>query len=366
MSPMRIRQVFSGRRDSRGERASRQGFTLIELIASVSIISLLIALLLPAVQSAREAARRVACANNLRQLGLAMSAYQSSWRTYPLLYEGLSTSDGTPSGRILGLGDFSVHCPLLPSLEQGGLYDSINFSVTTANVIPRMVKVDPHLANSTASRVVVAAFLCPSDPSAGSWTQDGAGTNFRANLGTVMPPSGLSLAPIEGHNGAFVALRALGPESYLDGLSNTMAFSEKPIGNIAKGPYDRFIGYWWSEPGALYSTADVLIAICRSVGATPPHYSNIVGTSWLLPGMKYTTYNHNAGPNRAVPDCEGGWNGGDPPLYSGSFAARSYHPGGVHACAIDGHVRFVLNSVQLSVWRAAGTRAGGEAATGLD
>ncbi len=344
----------------------RRGFTLIELLVCVSIIVLLMALLLPAVQSAREAARRGTCANNLRQFGLALNTYQSTFKTFPLLYHGLVTSDGTPGGRILGLGAFSIHCALLPALEQSALANSINFSVPGAAEVGTIDFNVPHPANLTASKVVVATFLCPSDPAASRDLSGGAGTNYRTNLGTALNPSGGSVGPIEGQNGAFVFLQAIGPESFLDGLSNTMAFAEKPAGDISGGPFDRFIGYWWADSGALYTSADGLIAACRSSGAAPPHYSNIVGGVWLLPGLKYTYYNHNSGPNRDVPDCQGGWNAGEPPLLNGSFAARSYHPGGVHACAADGHARFVRDAVQLPVWRALGTRAGGEVGTDID
>lgn len=342
------------------------GFTLIELLVSLSIISILIALLLPAVQSAREAARRAACSNNLRQMGLALNSYQSGRGTFPLLYEGLVTSDGTPKGTPLGFGAFSVHSSLLPYLEQPGLYDSINFSVPGPGDAGSFDVSRPHPANGTAARIALALFLCPSDP-AGRSDEGWAGTNYRSNLGTVLPPSGASAAPIEGLNGAFAPLRAFGPEVFLDGLSTTAAFSEKPSGGgTERGAYNRFIGYWWESSGALYTSADELIAICRSRRSDPPFYSNGVGTTWLQPSFKQTYYNHNAGPNRDVPDCIGGWNGGEPPLSNGSFAARSYHPGGVYVGLVDGHVKFVTNSVGLAVWRGAGTRAGDEATGGLD
>ena len=160
------------------------GFTLIELLVSVSIVSILIGLLLPAVQSAREAARMASCANNLHQLGLALGAYQSAHGTFPYLYDGLVTTDGTPKGKCLGIGAFSVHSSLLPQLEQGPLYNAINFSVPGSDDASYAGGSWPHPANETAARVTLGVFLCPSDPCGGS--KEGWGRTNYGSSGTCV------------------------------------------------------------------------------------------------------------------------------------------------------------------------------------
>src|SRR5579872_536707 len=140
-------------------RNRRRGFTLIELLVVIAIIAVLVSLLLPAVQQAREAARRSQCKNNLKQFGLAMHNYLSSYSVFPLC--GSST-----------VNSMSVHTFLLPSLDQGPLYNQINFNVIWS---------DP--SNAVPLAAVVPMFLCPSDsPDAipAGW----AGTNYRASQGS--------------------------------------------------------------------------------------------------------------------------------------------------------------------------------------
>jgi prepilin-type N-terminal cleavage/methylation domain-containing protein/prepilin-type processing-associated H-X9-DG protein len=352
-------------RDLRRSDVGRGGFTLIELLVSVSIIAILIGLLLPAIAASREAARHVQCSDNLRQMGLALNQYVAQHQTYPLLNDGISTN---ARGAMTGFGAFSVLSSLLPYLEQAPLYGQINFSVPGGpgelSHVGDFAGI-PHPANTTVARTVLAAFTCPSDPVqgvVGAW----AGANYRSNLGTVVPPPKGSAAPSEGQNGAFAPLKTFGPAAFTDGASATVAFSEKPGGRPGAGPFSRFIGYWWKEGGPLYSTSDQLVAFCGSLRGNPPSYRNDVGIAWLLPNMQCTYYNHNAGPNSAAPDCVGGWNSSDPPLDNGSFAARSYHPGGVHAAFVDGHVQFIRDSIGVPTWRALGTRAGGEMVGKID
>jgi len=345
--------------------AARGGFTLIELLVVISVISLLIGLLLPAVQSAREAARRASCGNNLRQIGLALNQYQSTWTHYPLLYEGLFTRPDKDGEAPQGFGSFSVHSTLLPFLDRSDAYHAINHQVPVISELVHFDPTAPHPANATVGRLSVDVFLCPSDPvraRVGEW----GGVNFRANIGTVIPPSGAgaSLAPVEGVNGAFIVGGSVGAGDFLDGASSTVAFSEKPKGAESRGGLDRFIGHWWQDYGLLYTTADELLAACRMLDEPPQSYSNEVGAIWMQWGLKNTEYTHNAVPNSAVPDCQGGWNASSYPFRNGSFAARSYHPNGVNAAFVDGHVAFIGASVDVRTWRALGTRDGGEPVSG--
>ena len=121
----------------------RGAFTLVEVLVAIGVIGLLVALLIPAVQSARESARRLKCSNNLHQLGIALQAYASSFGMLPGAYSGKA---------------FSIHAMLLPGLEQTTLYNSINFSCASVSLSSR-----ERYPNLTSARTSVDLFLCPSD-----------------------------------------------------------------------------------------------------------------------------------------------------------------------------------------------------------
>ena len=146
-------------------RRSRNAFTLIELLVVIAIISVLIALLLPAVQAAREAARRTQCTNNLKQFGLALHNYASNWDCFPPFCTVPTTLVAFP---------YSIHSRLLPFLEQGNLFNQINFSL-------------PFQIQSTVTGTRVASFVCPSEVNdqpvvnAGITYQP---TTYGANVGT--------------------------------------------------------------------------------------------------------------------------------------------------------------------------------------
>jgi prepilin-type N-terminal cleavage/methylation domain-containing protein len=140
----------------------RLGFTLIEPLVVIAIISVLIALILPAVQSAREAARRISCVNNLKQIGLGLHNYESIAGTFPPSNVA-SLVNGTFS-----YNGFSVHARILPLMEQGVVFDAINFSFTHRTV-----------QNSTVVGLAISCFLCPSDPNSGGLTPFPSGVNAR-------------------------------------------------------------------------------------------------------------------------------------------------------------------------------------------
>jgi len=325
-----------------------RGFTLIELLVVISLISLLIGLALPAVQSARDAARRIQCANNLKQLGLAINAYEATHGVFPNANFGF---------RLHGRGSLSFSTPasvfvgMLPYLDQGMLYASVNFTIPE----PFIRTLYPNPANNTAAETTVATLLCPADPVRGGtrW----AGTNYRANLGVLIPPE-VDVLYREGYNGAFVfpSPSYLPLAEFKDGLSTTAALSEKPRGRPGKhARFNRFVGYW--DNAYLYDTIDELMAACTLGASEPTLYVNDVGNLWFHPYYRYTQYNHNARPNSAVPDCVGGEG---PSGGAGLFSARSYHPGGVNLVFADGHVSFVTSHIDVETWRAFGTRNGGE------
>jgi prepilin-type N-terminal cleavage/methylation domain-containing protein len=141
-------------------RGKLGGFTLIELLVVIAIIAVLIALLLPAVQSAREAARRAQCINNMKQMGLALANYEAATGAYPQAYCQVGFSDpknqcGTANDG--GWGNWSPHAYLLPYMDGGPVYNSINFSISAADNLDNATQ-------ATAISTRVASFLCPSSP----------------------------------------------------------------------------------------------------------------------------------------------------------------------------------------------------------
>jgi prepilin-type N-terminal cleavage/methylation domain-containing protein/prepilin-type processing-associated H-X9-DG protein len=316
----------------------RPAFTLIELLVVIAIIGVLIALLLPAVQSAREAARRMQCTNNLKQIGLALHNYHDTRGAFP---PNRYTFNGNYS--------FSALSQLLPHMEQNQLYSALNFS---------LMRTDP--GNATGRAVGVNSFLCPSD--GGQNLPPGmAATNYKANEGAnimhlygAADPTGsnASLPPPDGPFFANVSYRLA---DILDGTSNTCAFSEMLIGDqsdtIATENRDIF------RPGTFPATLDAAVADCKTVV-----WTNVALQGWSTSGTPWTDgsgatsmYKHVATPNNR--SC----------MYPPSrlmLTARSLHPGGVNVLFCDGSVRFVKDSVSPVPWRAIGSRNRGEVVSG--
>ena len=316
---------------------NRRAFTLIELLVTLGIIGVLAGLLLPAVGSARESARRAQCANNLRQLGLAMIDYESANRVFPPVFPSPYSPAWPRSQR-----QYSGHASMLPYLDQAPLYHAINFEVE--NREPRVHTTPPAwlAINETARATRVGLFLCPTDPASRSGMN-----SYRINRGWVY---GDWFRFPRWSFGVFEAR----PQEVTDGLSNTVAMSEKLIG-LGGGPMnarrDVFLGRLLGSD----ATPDDFLEVCRAkegyVG-----YLTFAGSDWLLSTSLHTTYNHLYPPNGDIMDCSG--TGINP--FVGLFTARSDHPGGVMTLWGDGAVRFVRNGISREVWKAVATRAGGE------
>src|SRR5262245_14580625 len=199
-------QRFEGYPMTRNPRAA---FTLVELLVVIAIIGVLVALILPAVQSAREAARRMSCSNNLRQIGLALQTSESIHKAFP------SSLRPTPVDANGLFNGWSVHGQILPYLEQAGLYQGINFDL-------------PYSAQSSISSVRVKSFICPAEI--------GSTNRYDAAVAVVhVPPNYVVnqgpwfiFNPVtrEGSVGAFRHYQPLRPAEFTDGLSQTLGFSE--------------------------------------------------------------------------------------------------------------------------------------------
>lgn len=195
---------------------SRPAFTLIELLVVMAIIGVLVALLLPAVQAAREAARRLGCVNNLKQVGIGLHGYHDVFGTFPA--GGWIASPGQPGTALMNSGWSSA---VLPWVEQKSLYDSLNLNL-------------PYKAaqNSTAASTVLRVYLCPSEPRRSLWNQ-APGDPFPsadADYGGMYGPRGIGVAPITNNppRGAFVFNQNISMAQVRDGSTQTIFVGEAP------------------------------------------------------------------------------------------------------------------------------------------
>jgi prepilin-type N-terminal cleavage/methylation domain-containing protein/prepilin-type processing-associated H-X9-DG protein len=327
----------------------RSGFTLIELLVVIAIIGVLVSLLLPAVQSAREAARRVQCTNNLKQLGLAVHNYEGTNGVLPpaLTIRGSGTT-------VSWFGGWSVHGRVLPFLEQNNTFNSINFNVSYS-----------HPDNTTVSGLTVSAFICPSEPKTQpvphSFGLAGV-TNYGWNMGDWYVWGGFNGAA---NRAPFQVNLSRRWADFTDGTGATILASEVKTNQA-----------YLRDCGGLsrVNTPGNVPAPNADPATVAPEYNagcnlQVTGhTEWVDGHVHQAGFTTAWTPNRrtaraSTPAQDLDLNGQREAIGGPTYAAitsRSYHPGGVNALFGDGSVRFLKNSVDGNAWRALGSMAGGE------
>jgi len=332
----------------------------------IAIIAVLIALLLPAVQSAREAARRIQCTNNLKQMGLGLHNYEGVAGAFP------PSNIASYIGGVYTYNGFSVHARILPFMEQGVAFNSINFSFTHRTV-----------QNSTVVGLALTCFLCPSDPNMSGLTAFPSGVNARVpcygfNEGDWFIWNGVS---VNGSNNGPNNRGVFGPNqsrriaTFTDGTSQTVLASDVK----ALNPFCQ-VGGQFSESDLSSPTAPLPSPYADPLSVAS-EYTTVAACNSIPPGQGHTAWvdgnPQETGMTTAFPPNKQARNptsGADldiltvltshnQPQY-GAITARSYHPGGVNTLFADGSVRFIKSSIDGATWRALGTIAGAEVISG--
>lgn len=315
--------------------SKRAGFTLVELLVVIAIIGILVSLLLPAVQAARGAARRMSCSNNLKQIALALHNYHDTERAFP------------PSAAItrgMTFDPWSAQARLLPYLEQANLETLVSWELSYA--------AQPHVPKTR-----VAAYQCPSeirDEARVTSTLTHYPLNYGINLGTwfIFDPT-----TNRGGKGLVFPNSRTDMASISDGTSNTLAFAEIK----AYTPYLRDSGNPASPNVPIPSSPAEVLAYGGNFKSNSGH------TEWVDGRAHQTGFTGTFPPNTMLPFASGGetfdvdFNSSregktlDKRTYA-VVTSRSYHVGGVQAAYADGSVRFIADETDVDIWRAMSTR----------
>ncbi len=355
----------------------RTGFTLIELLVVIAIIGILVALLLPAVQQAREAARRSQCKNNLKQIGLALHNYHDTHGVFPVTISWSRQNNW--------VGAFSSKVSMLPFLDRTPEYNRINFSQGPYDPGANDLGFGSWGAdNANALSIRLPVFNCPSQPNE---IQNGAanftyavnhGTSHHAphntgNQAVTWNGDHNGFATFVGGDGSYGGGGDLPPRcdqvvkigKISDGASNTAAFSEFILYKKGNTPDAwRTNTRTWAGGNNTSQVRQDCLNKMNSDGSPQINGGDRVtmrGRSWSWGWMGYGgAYNHTMMPNE--PACHSysdDWAGGN------LMSAQSAHTGGVQVLMGDGAVKFVSDNVAQQIWWAAGTRADAEASESL-
>ena len=324
----------------------RFGFTLIELLVVIAVIAILIALLLPAVQQAREAARRIQCKNNLKQFGLALHNYLDAYSTFP------------PSFCFSTAGSWSVHGRILPYMEQANAFSQVRLDLDWANPINEATHV---------AQLKVPSYVCPSDPNGDRMHYAGPDEgnirpqNYGVNFGTwkIYDPVTNS-----GGDGVFYPNSMTRSADIVDGMSNTLMVAEVKTYQ----PYFRNT----ADPGPIAPSAVSFVTALSGEAKYGPNLDDNAGhTEWCDGPVHQSGFTTTFTPNTKVPYTDSGitYDIDFNSRYEGtsttqttyaSITSRSYHAGIVNIALTDGSTRTVNQNIDLKIWRALGTRAGSE------
>ena len=375
--------------------AVKNGFTLVELLVVIAIIGVLIALLLPAVQAAREAARRMQCLNNLKQMGIALHNHHSVFDDFPAAHPAEVTPGYDTNHYFAYHFAWAVHAQLSPFLEQTAIYNQIDIKEPCYGQQNDDGSWDPYPAKyRDIFATLVPLFMCPSDkmrsnidPVRMMYGNSVIGpANYRVCTGSGLPPGAVSESdpiitltnPIGGvweTDGPFMIRDRQTTASMVDGTSNTIFMSESVLGDVLP------LGANMTLANADFRlhyirVADRSIPLTETQCMSEPYVTDDnkpKGYAWMGGDFRNTMYNHYYPPNAKAFDCissfyyveSGGFGDVGPDDFRitqsyGINAARSWHTGGVNALLGDASGRFFSNTISPNVWRALASRDRGE------
>ena len=352
------------------------GFTLVELLVVIAIIGILIGMLLPAVQSVREAARRTSCANKMRQISLALHNYESALGEFPVNQIGPGLPNGSGGFET---GYYSWLVPILPHIEQENLYQLFDRSINNGD--DDDYKVSETHANANAVETIVETYLCPSDtpnrnntvilgsanPAPGNYAANAGWPSYATGFAGERPTPGQyngviplvhPSAPVNWHGSPKVGI-----EGIRDGTSNTVLVSERLIqpGNSAADIND---GDERHRSLHILERYETLGEIVDQMYSSHAHVfeSAHIGRSWSSGSpLVAPTYMHVQPPNSVIGHYNTSMDEGDFVV-----TASSNHSGGVNLGMVDGSTRFVRDTISREVWWAIGGRNDGRTETLTD